>query len=175
MIKISINLSNNKGATLVEAMVAVLILSLGLIPAFTVILLASNFSSTIKNNLIAANLAQEGVEVVRALRDENWLSGGCFGGACGSTSPVGVWIVQWDSSWAVSGNNPQPVGSNPILNLDTNGLYTYGPGVPTIFSRKVTITEPVPGVELMVIIEVSWPERNKTQTITAESHLYNWK
>ncbi len=160
--------------TIIEAMVAVLILSLGLIPVFNTLLLANNFSSAIKNNLIAANLAQEGVEVVRALRDQEWLAYNCFGSVCGS-SLVGTWIVQWNSNWALPSTLPQPVGANPPLNIDASGLYTYGSGTPTNFRRKVTVTEPVPGVQLQVVVEVTWPEKNSTQTITVESHLYNWK
>src|SRR3989344_1455444 len=129
------SLSNSEGMTLIEAMVAILILSIGLIPVFTVILLASNFSTTLKNNLIAANLAQEGVEIARALRDENWLASDCFGSACGADSLIGTWIVQSNSNWG-STNRPQPVGTNPPLNIDANGLYNYGSGAMTGFKRK---------------------------------------
>ena len=63
------------GFTLVEALVALVILTIALGPA---LVLSSNISSTasvIQNNLIAANLSQEGVEVIRALRDANWYNG----------------------------------------------------------------------------------------------------
>ena len=168
------SLSNSKGMTLIEAMVAILILSVGLIPVFVVILLANNFSATLKNNLIAANLAQEGIEVVRAVRDANWFtSGGVpfdrFLVDCGGPTTC-IWRVEWSTSGPLL-----PLSSNPVLKIDSSGLYNYTSGTDTLFSRKITITKPAPGVELVVLVEVSWPERNRTQIVTAESHLYNWR
>ena len=69
---------NEFGFTLIEALVALVILTIALGPA---LVLSSNISSTasvIQNNLIAANLSQEGIEVIRALRDANWYSGLVF-------------------------------------------------------------------------------------------------
>ena len=50
-------MKKDKGSTLVEALVALVILSLGLIPTLSTVLVANSLSSSIRNNLIAANLA----------------------------------------------------------------------------------------------------------------------
>ena len=60
------------GLTLVEVMVSLLLLTSGLIPILGVIISSVALSTRIKNNLIAANLAQEGVEVVRAIREDHF-------------------------------------------------------------------------------------------------------
>lgn len=156
---------NEFGFTLVEALVALVILTLALGPA---LILSSNISSTasaIKNNLIAANLAQEGVEVVRALRDANWYNGAP---SFDSGLADGIYRVEWNSNALIT------LGSNPPLKIN-NGLYNYSSGTDTVFKRTITITN-IPTEELKIISEVTWTERgNRVRDIKTESHLYDWK
>jgi len=160
----------NSGTTLVEALVAVLILSIGIIPSLGIILVSQNLSSAIKNNLIAANLAQEGVEVVRALRDNNWFNGNIFDTGLAD----GIYLVEWNSTSLVALS-----GDNPPLKKDTNGLYNYTTGTDSSFRRRIIITKDptVPGCncELLITSEVTWPERTRMRTVNVESHLYNWR
>lgn len=164
----------NKGTTIIEAMVAVLILSLGLIPVLSSILMASNLSSRITNNLVAANLAQEGVEIVRAIRDGNWLASESFDrflADCGQATCEGR--VEWNTE-----GYPMTVDDNPTLMIDANGLYNYTTGSATPFSRKVSITKIDPtgcNCEIKVVSEVSWLEKNTLKSVQVESHLYNWR
>lgn len=60
---------NNEGFTLIELMIATVVVAIGLIGviAFFNLSLQSNFDA--KNELIAAGLVQEGAELVRNLRD----------------------------------------------------------------------------------------------------------
>jgi type II secretory pathway pseudopilin PulG len=166
--------SNDRGFSLVEALVAVLILTMGLIPSLTIILLANSFNSAIKNSLIAANLAQEGLEVVRAIRDANWFADGipADGNPAWDTGLAeGTYLVEWNSLALL------PENGNPPLRLN-NGLYNYSAGNVTGFQRRIFITKDTtsPGCdcELRVIVELIWPERSKTRTMTFESHLFNW-
>lgn len=161
--------NRNKGTTLVEGLVALLVLSLGLIPAFSIILVANNFVSSIRNNLIAANLAQEGVEVIRALRDANRFSGRAFDFGLGD----GSYLVEWNSNSLLS------VGSNPFLKIGPQGLYNYSSGTNTIFRRRILIAKINPGgcnCELRIISEITWVERKGvTKVINVESHLFDWR
>ena len=161
---------DNKGTTLIEALVTVVIFSLGMIPSLTIVLLASSFSLAIQNNLIAANLAQEGVEIAQAIRDANKFNNRVFdfGLAPGS------YRVEWDSTALLE------VSDNPALKIDSSsGLYSYDTaGTDTAFNRKITITKDpsLPGCncELKVKSEVTWPERGKIKTLIVESHLFDW-
>ncbi len=161
-------LSNQQGTTLIEAVVSTLILSIGIIPSFFMILVSNNLSASIRNNLIAANLAQEGIEVARAIRDANWFASDAFD--TGFTD--GDYTVEWNST------SLTPVtGTVPLLKVDNNGLYNYTNGTNSAFSRKLTITRIDPtgcNCELKVISEVSWQEKKSVKTIRVESHLYNW-
>ncbi len=154
---------------MVEGLVALLVLSLGLIPAFGIILVANNFVFSIRNNLIAANLAQEGVEVARALRDANRFSGRAFDFGLGN----GSYLVEWNS------NSLLPVGSNPFLKVSSQGLYNYSSGTNTIFRRRLLVTKIDPGgcnCELRVVSEITWVERKGvTKVVNVESHLFDWR
>ncbi len=149
---------------MIEALVALVILTVALGPA---LILSSNFlatASVVKNNLVAANLAQEGIEVVRSLRDTNWFNGASFNNGLSD----GVYRIEWSSNSLIS------LGSNPPLKLD-NGLYNYSTGADTIFKRTITLTRVNPS-ELKVVSDVTWLERgNRARDVNIESHLFNWR
>ncbi len=155
----------NKGFTLVEALVSLVVLTIALGPA---LVLSSNITSTasiIQNNLIAANLAQEAVEVVRAIRDTNWYNGLPFDTGIAD----GVYRIRRFPSAALIS-----LGSNPPLKVD-NGQYTNSSGVDTIFRRTVTITK-ISSEELRVVSDVTWTERgNRARDVRVESHLFDWR
>ena len=166
-----------RGLTLVEALVALVVLSFGLIPALAILSSSTRLASLIKNNLIAANLAQEGVEVVRSMRDANWFANLSF-----NNGLVGNWRVEWNTSLlSVPSRPPLAVGTNPPLNFDSStGLYSYsicGTCISTNFRRtiSVTLTAAPCACELIVVSTVTWLEFNKIRTVNVESHLFNWK
>jgi len=63
----------NKGETLVEVLVSVVVLTTVLTSAFMVLTRAVKANVDVKNRVIAINIAREGVEAVRNIRDTNWL------------------------------------------------------------------------------------------------------
>ena len=159
------SLKLSKGFTLIEALVSLVLLTIALGPA---LVLSSNISSTasvIQNNLIVANLSQEGLEVIRALRDANW-----YGGLSFDTGLIdGIYRIDWNSNSLISLGK-----GNPPLKIN-NGLYNYSSGTDTIFKRTVTITK-INSEELRIISEVSWTERGeRVRSVKAESHLFDWK
>jgi prepilin-type N-terminal cleavage/methylation domain-containing protein len=157
---------HSKGFTLVEALVALVILTVGLIPAFQQATTAVNLSASIRNSLIAANLAQEGVEMVRAFRDANWFAVKPFD--TGLTGCTAGCLVQYNGA-AVTALN-----GNPFLRLDPlTGLYQYTQGDESIFHRKLVITS-VSANELKVTSEVTWNERSGAKQHIVEYHLFNW-
>ena len=94
-------LKPENGFTLVEILIAIFLFSLA-ITATTFILLTNNKSAiAIRNNFIASGLAQEGIEVVRNLRDQDWFSGNPFG----ASLPDGTHRVQWDSQALIVGGD----------------------------------------------------------------------
>jgi prepilin-type N-terminal cleavage/methylation domain-containing protein len=64
-----------KGFTILELLFVILILTVGIGGAFYLISQTFWGVSVTKNRLVAAYLAQEGIEEIRNERDNNWLSG----------------------------------------------------------------------------------------------------
>ncbi|HZZ99217.1 MAG TPA: prepilin-type N-terminal cleavage/methylation domain-containing protein [Candidatus Paceibacterota bacterium] len=160
----SIPNKNNRGFTLIEVLVSLAILTIAIIPALYLSNSAANVGFAVRDNFIAAGLAQEGIEVVRAIRDTNWFNGRAFDSGLAD----GSYRLEWNSTSLLA------LGANPPLNID-DGLYTYDSGTPSVFSRSITITKVNSG-ELKVVSTVTWQTRtNDTKTVSAEDHLFDWK
>lgn len=159
------------GLTLVEALVTLVVLTLGLVPSLAILSSSTRISSLIKNNLIAANLAQEGIEVIRNLRDANWFANRPF-----DNGLEGQWKVEWNTNWTT--NPPQTISVNSPLKFDSvTGIYNYSIGTDTIFKRWVTVTKIVNSCncELKVVSRVEWVKYGTLRTLEVEGHLFDWK
>jgi type II secretory pathway pseudopilin PulG len=64
---------NKTGETLVEVIIALFIITIGTGAATSLIVNAMQANSFNKDNLVANVLAKEGIEVLRTIRDSNWL------------------------------------------------------------------------------------------------------
>jgi prepilin-type N-terminal cleavage/methylation domain-containing protein len=161
------------GFTLIETLVSLFVLGLVIAGGYSLVVFNTNLSKRFENSLIANGLAQEAVEVVRNMRDSDWLAGNSFG----NSIPQGAWLVEWDSTSLslVAGLQPQPLKKNPISAVYS---HTDPGGVDTIFIRIVDIVDIFDAgnmlVEKRVTVTVTWPERAATKTLTAEAHLFNW-
>lgn len=156
--------TKKNGFTLVEALVALVVLSIALGPALILTSNINNTTAVIRNNLIAANLAQEGVEVIRGIRDTNWFNGVAFDNGLAD----GIYRVEWNS------DSVMPLGANPPVK-ENNGLYNYSNGTDTIFKRTIAISK-INASELRTVSEITWIEKgNRAKSVKVESHLFNWK
>ena len=128
-------------------------------------------AALLRNRLIAANLAQEGIEIVRNIRDNNFLAP--------ENSPVpwdqnlaeGDWRVDYTSQGLMA------LGANPPLYFHSgSGIYDYSiGGTPSVFSRRINIVK-INANEIRVKSIVTWRERNRDMPpLEAEDHLFNWK
>ncbi len=63
----------NHGESLVESLVSIGVLSLVLVVSFTLLNRGISTNISVKNKIIAINIAREGIEGVRNIRDTNWL------------------------------------------------------------------------------------------------------
>ncbi len=156
----------NKGFTLIETMVALGILVFVLTGMVSLIVLNITNARSIEKNLIAGNLAQEALEVVRSMRDNDWLKGNDFGNFIPASGEE--YSVQWDDTNLSRGLVAQP------LNFDeTTGIYSYDNGDPTIYTRKVLINK-VTDKEISILVTVEWILRSGPAQLQAESHLFDW-
>lgn len=165
--------NKNKGFTLLEIIVAIFVLLVGVLGAYSVTQQIISYTHSAANRLTAAYLAKEGIEIVRNIRDTNWLEG--------SSNP-------WDEDLTGCGGECgadylTPTNLDPDLNYYdpdeflkiTNGFYKYSDtGTTTNFKRKITITGG--GIEpLEVTVKVTWQEKDETKgPIKVMENLYNW-
>lgn len=66
-------MKNQQGQTLIETIVAAFILTMGIGAALGLANYSLGVSTNIRNQTIAMGLAREGIEVVKNIRDTNWL------------------------------------------------------------------------------------------------------
>lgn len=155
-----------KGFTLIELIIVIFVLAIGVLGVYSVYSQIISYTTISLSRLTASYLAQEGIEIVRNIRDTNWLEGASnpWDGLTGCTPPTGC---QADySDLALSSYIDVP------LNIETStGFFGYGVGTPTKFKRGITIT---PGDTLEVSVTISWQEKGKPYDITAQENLYNW-
>lgn len=65
---------SQSGQTLVETLLATFILTTSLVAGLSLAIYALTSSAVSENQVIASNLAREGIEAVRMMRDSNWLA-----------------------------------------------------------------------------------------------------
>ncbi len=154
---------NQKGFGLLEVIVAILIVSVGVVGILTLASMSLRGASVSKMRLIASGLAQEGIEMVRDMRRSNMEWDNWY-----ALVSDGDYRVQYDSTNLMS-------FSETPLKLDTNnGLYQYTSGDNTLFYRKITL-ETISADEVKVVVEVKWPVKGDWYYLTAEDKLWNWK
>src|SRR3989338_9028817 len=87
-----------RGFTIVESLVAIAVFTVGISAAIFVIQQSFTVGSRVKNKIIAAYLAQEGIEVIRNIRDRNWISGNVYNLADGCFYNGNCWIKDINDS-----------------------------------------------------------------------------
>ena len=68
-------MNKNKGQSLLELIVAIGIILACTIATLTLVITSIQAGRKGSDKIIATNLAREGIEIVRNIRDSNWLSG----------------------------------------------------------------------------------------------------
>ena len=159
------------GQTLVELMIAMSVMSIGFLAVFAVLSQTLGMNKIVVNQYIAANLAAEGIEIVKNISDSNVVRGDVWNAGLSKNGKFGVQyntgtLDEVNEDWA---NRKLPLN----FNSDT-GIYSYDTGMPTNFVRTITINNISPN-EIQVNSEVRWRDRGGVElNINLEDHLFNW-
>lgn len=162
---------NQKGFTLLETIIAVGIVTVGTLGVFSAVAKYSRQSQQESENLVATYLCQEGIELVKNIRDTNWVTAASWKAGIDGVTPACSSGCEGDYSstsltqWSSSGNN--------LYIQSSTGLYgyTYSSGdTKTPYTRKITIN-PVGDDELDVIVDVYW----ESYTTTVKENIFNWR
>jgi len=157
----------NKGFSIIEVLVAIGVILVSFTGALNLINKSLAFHDLAYSRLTASYLAQEGIEVVRNIRDNNFIANRSWND--GLTE--GDYQVQYNDL-ALKNFTGEPLNFNTIT-----GIYNYEPvsqtNMPTRYIRKIFI-EKISDDHIRVQSIVSWKNRGGDFQIIVEDHFYNW-
>lgn len=161
------------GFSLPEVMIALTILTFILTSGLAAVSSNLKTATLFTNELTAINLAQEGAEIIRNIRDNAWHSGSaCFEGAI----KKGNYSLDYNA-----GSLSDSVNGNPFLKRDSNGFYNYSAGTDSNFKREIEITDeagsggPCSVYKKKIVAEITWTIRGEDRIFVLEDYLYDWK
>ena len=107
-----------KAETLLEVIIAIFILSLGATTASNLVISAVQSNSFSRDNLVAMNLAKEGIEAVKNIRDSNWLKFSSDKTNCWNQMPGAD-----DCAYGAGGGDDNRIkAGNYTVDLDTTSM-----------------------------------------------------
>lgn len=173
------------GFTLIEALVAISVLLVAIVGPMAIAQSGIQNSIFAKDQITAFYIAQEGVEIIRSIRDENalnsrpWLTGipiGTGGADCASAAGCGIDIenLNFIDCAANSGTACNIFYDEAGLSSGgQRGIYGHDSGnAQTVYSRSVHVAS-VNANEITIDSTVTWLSRGATRNITVQSRLFN--
>lgn len=165
-------IQKQKGFTIIEIIVVFFVISMGLIGVLSLIVQNIQAQRIGKNELVASQLAQEGLELTRNIRDMNWITAGNAWSQDISNGGTYVFAIDYNGRSSI---NPVsgPSDSTAKLKIDASGFYSHSGLTDSIFNRAITVTDN--GDYLDVQSEIEWRERSSIYHYTANTILYDWR
>ena len=165
----------SRGFTILELMVTIFVIAVALVGGMTALQKTTALTSASSNRLIAAYMAQEGLEIIRNIRDGNWLENNDL-------------LIPWNYGFGecedgcivdyrVLGNEGPSQASfqeRELIKFDSSLGYQNKKGNETKFKRKITIKSKDNDI-LNVLVEVAWSEKGGSNSFSAQENLYNWR
>jgi len=163
---------NNSGISIVEVVVAMMIITMGMVGVLSLVIQNVEAQYINKNVLMASGLAQEGLELVRNARDLNWLTPGNIWNQ--NIVGDGTYIIDYNGLASINMviNSIDEAGAR--LYVNSNGFYTHTiTATATNFYRLITVVDQ--GDYLDVSCAIRWKDGTQNHNYTAETYLYNWR
>jgi prepilin-type N-terminal cleavage/methylation domain-containing protein len=151
--------------TLIEVMGAIVVLSIGVLVAYTAVQRMMVQTNSAANRLGAAYLAEEGIEIVRNIRDTAWID-----------PAIDDWTANGINAgnWQISSGGYSLSACPGSCGYSDMGFVSYMAGTNNKFKRRIIITRPTAD-SIKVTADILWQEQGSAKTLTAQSYLYNWK
>lgn len=163
-----------KGFTLLEMLISLVIVVVGVLGVFTAVSRFSENTQQEKENLVASYLCQEGIEIVKNIRDSNWTSGI---GAWDNGLTAGSYEADYIDYLTSLALTTSYTGINLCIEEST-GRYKYitdcgvsDGNTKTSFKRRITLTSITDGLDIAVT--VYWD--NDSKSMTVREKIYNWR
>ena len=168
---ITFSLKSGAGFTFLELVITIFVITVGIVGVYIVAQYPISYTSISIQKLTAAYLAQEGIEIVRNIRDTNWVE---ESSSWTDGLEAGDWEADYDDQILTACSSPCDYEHNLRFLKINGGLYNYDLGTPTNFKRKITIDNSSLPAFLKVIVLVEWRQKGKTYTVEAQENLYPW-
>jgi len=156
----------NKGLTFIELIIAVFIIMIASSGAFAILHKILSSTSFYSSTIVASSLAQEGLEIVRNIRDTNWLQEENWATGLVSCSSPNFCETDYNA------NALTPVSELRFLTIDSQGFYSYGGEKETKFKRGIIINVSDEKMDIQVLVR--WNEAGRDQEVSVQGQLWNW-
>lgn len=163
------NIKNQTGFSILEMVAVIAIISFTVVGMMSLALQSIQVQRINKNNLTAAMLAQEGIEIIRNRRDSNWKNVAPSSWAL--VMAEGSYIV--DYTGYIDGPGHSITDAAAVLKINGSDFYEHGIGTNSSFSRLVTISN-TNSASSTVTSWVRYGSGNSYFNYIAEAVLYDW-
>lgn len=169
--------NSEKGFTMIEVLASIYLITVGVMGVFALVQQIISFADISSSRLAAIYLAQEGIEIVRNIRDGNWLKGRAAEVSWDEGLPAGIdYNADYRTQFL-----PDPNCTGGYLKLDGN-FYICSADSSVKFQRKITISDKIDldgdpegkPDKMKIFVEVIWQERGRTHKVRAQENLYRW-
>lgn len=183
-----------KGFTLIETLIAVTVLMSAVVGPLVLASKGLSASSYARDQVTAYYLAQEALEVVRSIRDDNslnsdaWDSGitaSCSPTAAASPCVIDAFLTGSARLIPCPGSTSDACPTLQQKDDETTGLRYYyqtskGVGTDSIFKRVLSVTFPDSTVpnntsEAILSVVVTWQSGTISRTLTLNENMFDWK
>lgn len=158
-----------KSFSMLEAILSVAIVSIGLVGALSLLSKSTKESMDSRDQVIAGMLAQEGVEIVRNIRDNNWANNSPIDSFSGLNNGSYSCDYKIDCASSVT---------YQLYLMDRSGNLFYernSSGTATKFFRRITISTPAANfreIESMVMWDGTSTFQTESNCVTANKCAY---
>ena len=159
--------------SLVEVMTVLFVIALGMVGVLNLMIQNIQSQSINKSALMAYQLAQEGIELVRHTRDSNWVAASIWNTNLAPNRYTFDYREMAPRLITFSGQeNLKTDSSGYFYNPNSSVDLTKNSG----YSRVIDITANAANpASIFVKSTVSWIDRNKNYSYVLETTLYDWK
>jgi len=167
-----------KGFTLIEVVVSVTILMIGAVGVYVIFNRVISVPSRVSSKFTGAYLAQEGVEIIRNIRDTNWIEGEDWNNGLTVNCPTGCdCTTGCEADYTTGTNDPDAVllrnYAEKRLRMHQNKFFGYTPGKPSPYTREIILTQPNANAMDVEVI-VRWELKGEQKEFRVKERLYNW-
>ncbi len=165
------NKKSGAGFSLIEVVCALFIVSVGLGGISGLVHQSLQAESINENRLIASQLAQEGLELTRNIRDDNWL--GSEKWYEGIENPEER-VVKLKLDYQGNREMVDDIDEG-VLQTNDEGYYVHDSDLPDSKFKRIITLEKETSASTTASCLIKWKDRGRNFTYVADTIFYDWR